>query len=312
MPKEEACQKKKQHTKGIRLLIMITIVVVLAIAIYIGIRLGYSLPKGQVFRLWFSRTLPITLLLMFQGLVLIWLCVLSWLIKQKYQKSLGKRIGLWFVGILLIFILAVGMLIHMLTNDYSEYFNGDGTVIIKSFVWLDKPRFYLYQEENFLVLRYIRDADGLDDIDTSISEVEYRRKKQEEFEKNTKCQNEKKEEPKQDSKIYQNPQEDERNRKIEEGYQKVYEAYLKDKNSEYKKDYNAKGYSYIIVYEDETQIRYFMYDREDEQGKKAQYVYFQNEKNEDGSWSPVDSEILDMYQYDYATKEVEDLKKTSW
>lgn len=55
--------------------------------------------------------------------------------------------------------MALGMLLHML-NDDSEHYNGDGTVIIKSPVWLDDPEFYLYQEENFLTLRYLRDADG--------------------------------------------------------------------------------------------------------------------------------------------------------
>lgn len=35
-------------------------------------------------------------------------------------------------------------------------------------------------------------------------------------------------------------------------------------------------------------------------------------KSTDGSWSMMDAEILDMYQYDYESKEVKDLQKTSW
>lgn len=305
MKNEQARQKKKQM-KGIRLLAIATIIVVIAVGIYIGIIEGYSLPQGQAFRLWFSRTLPIALLLILQCFLIVWLCILSYYIKRRFKKSLGKRIGLWVIGIALFFIMAVGILFLML-NENSEHYNEDGTVIIKSPVWLDKPKFYLYQEENFLTLRYLRDADGLDDNDIRISAEEYDRKKQEEFKKNRKHLEKEKQQARKDNKIYYDAQEDERNRKIEEGYQKIYDTYLKDENSEYKKDYNAKGYSYIVVYEDETQIRYVMYDRDDEQEKKAQYVYFRNEKNSDGSWSPMESEILDMFEYDYESKEVKDL-----
>ncbi len=103
-----------------------------------------------------------------------------------------------------------------------------------------------------------------------------------------------------------------RNKRIDEGYQKIYETFLKADGDQYKKDYNAKGNSYIIICEDETQIRYLMYDRDDDHGTKAQYVYFQNKKDPDGSWSPMNSEILDMYQYDYESKEVNDLEKNGW
>jgi hypothetical protein len=39
---------------------------------------------------------------------------------------------------------------------------------------------------------------------------------------------------------------------------------------------------------------------------------YKNIKSTDGSWSMMDAEILDMYQYDYESKEVKDLQKTSW
>ncbi len=73
-----------------------------------------------------------------------------------------------------------------------------------------------------------------------------------------------------------------------------------------------KEHSYIVTYEDETQIRYLMYDRDNQEGTKTQYVYYKNIKSTDGSWSMMDAEILDMYQYDYESKEVKDLQKTSW
>ena len=51
---------------------------------------------------------------------------------------------------------------------------------------------------------------------------------------------------------------------------------------------------------------------DNQEGTKTQYVYYKNIKSTDGSWSMMDAEILDMYQYDYESKEVKDLQKTSW
>ena len=113
--------------------------------------------------------------------------------------------------------------------------------------------------------------------------------------------------------LYTSSQQDlEKTKKIDEGYLKIYQTYIKDTDAEYRKDYNAKGYSYIVTYEDETQIRYLMYDRDNQEGTKAQYVYYKSIKSTDGSWSMMDAEIIDMYQYDYESKEVKDLQQTSW
>lgn len=112
--------------------------------------------------------------------------------------------------------------------------------------------------------------------------------------------------------ICKSQQDSKKIKKIDEGYQKIYQTYIKETDAEYRKDYNAKGYSYIVTYEDETQIRYLMYDRDNQEGTKTQYVYYKNIKSTDGSWSMMDAEILDMYQYDYESKEVKDLQKTSW
>lgn len=81
-------------------------------------------------------------------------------------------------------------------------------------------------------------------------------------------------------------------KKIDEGYQKIYQTYIKETDAEYRKDYNAKGYSYIITYEDETQVRYLMYDRDNQEGKKAQYVYYKSTKSTDGSWNMMDADII--------------------
>ena len=277
-----------------KILVAATMITAIVSLIYMGIKIGYPLSDGEIFRLWFIRTVPIILLLILQCLNVIWTCVLSGIIKMNKKKSLLKRILLWVVGIIVVLAMALGIFVNML-NDDSEHYNSNGTVIVKTPVWLDEPSYRLYKEKNILVLQFLRSADGIEDIDASITQQEYMDKKYGDLEKELEHQDENK-----------------KVKKIEEGYLKIYETYIKDTDEEYRKDYYAKGYSYIVTYEDETQIRYLMYDRDNQEGTKAQYVYYKNIKNTDGSWSMMDAEILDMYQYDYESKEVKDLHKTSW
>ena len=277
-----------------KILVAATMITAIVSLIYMGIKIGYPLSDGESFRLWFIRTVPIILLLILQCLNVIWTCVLSGIIKMNKKKSLLKRILLWVVGIIVVLAMALGIFVNML-NDDSEHYNSNGTVIVKTPVWLDEPSYRLYKEKNILVLQFLRSADGIEDIDASITQQEYMAKKYGDLEKELEHQDENK-----------------KAKKIEEGYLKIYETDIKDTDEEYRKDYNAKGYSYIVTYEDETQIRYLMYDRDNQEGTKAQYVYYKNIKNTDGSWSMMDAEILDMYQYDYESKEVKDLQKTSW
>ena len=277
-----------------KILVAATMITAIVSLIYMGIKIGYPLSDGEIFRLWFIRTVPIILLLILQCLNVIWTCVLSGIIKMNKKKSLLKRILLWVVGIIVVLAMALGIFVNML-NDDSEHYNSNGTVIVKTPVWLDEPSYRLYKEKNILVLQFLRSADGIEDIDASITQQEYMDKKYGDLEKELEHQDENK-----------------KVKKIEEGYLKIYETYIKDTDEEYRKDYNAKGYSYIVTYEDETQIRYLMYDRDNQEGTKAQYVYYKNIKNTDGSWSMMDAEILDMYPYDYESKEVKDLHKTSW
>ncbi len=290
----EPLETEHKMSFKMKTLVAATMITVIVSLIYTGIKIGYPLSDGEIFRLWFVRTVPIMLLFTLLCLNIIWTCVISGIIKTNKKKSLLKRILLWIVGLIVVLAMALGIFMNML-NDDSEHDNRNGTVTVKTPVWLDKPSYRLYKEENILVLQFLRNADGIDDIDASITQQEYIDKKYGDLEKELEYQDE-------DIKI----------KKIEEGYLKIYQTYIKDTDKEYRKDYNAKGYSYIVTYEDETEIRYLMYHRDEQEGTKAQYVYYKNIKNADGSWSMMNAEILDMYQYDYESKEVKDLQKTSW
>ena len=222
---------------------------------------------------------------------------------------------MWIVGIIVVLAMALGIFVNML-NDDSEYYNDNGTVIVKNPVWLDKPSFKLYKEENILVLKFLRDSDGINDIDPSITQQEYIdkyiSKNYGDLENKPEHEDNDKIESSQNDLTIESQQYSKKIKKIDEGYQKIYQTYIKETDAEYRKDYNAKGYSYIITYEDETQVRYLMYDRDNQEGTKAQYVYYKSTKSTDGSWNMMDADILAMYQYDYESKEAANLEKTSW
>ena len=280
----EQLETKNKMPFTMKTLVVATVVTIIVSLIYTGIKIGYPLSNGEIFRLWFIRTVPIILLLILLCLNVIWTCVLSRIIKKNKKKSLLKRILLWVVGIVVVLAMALGIFVTML-NDESEYYNSNGTVIVKTPVWLDKPSFGLYRVENILVLQFLRNADGIEENKNESSLNDMTIESQQDLEKT---------------------------KKIDEGYLKIYQTYIKDTDAEYRKDYNAKANSYIVTYEDETQIRYLTYDRDNPEGTKAQYVYYKNIKSTDGSWSMMEAEILDMYQYDYESKEVKDLQQTSW
>lgn len=311
----EQIETKNKISFKIKTLVATTMITIIVSIVYIGIKIGYPLSNGEIFRLWFIRTVPIILLLTLLCLNVIWTCVLSRLIKMNKKKSLLKRIFLYVVGLIIVLAMSLGIFINML-NDDSEHYNNNGTVIVKTPVWLDKPSYRLYKEENIFVLRFLRDADGIYDIDTSITQQEYIDKcidkEYGDSEKKTEYQDDNKNESNQNDIITESQQDTEKIKKIDEGYQKIYQNYIKETDAEYKKDYNAKGYSYIVTYEDEKQVRYLMFDRDNQEGTKAQYVYYKSIKSADGSCNMMDAENLDMYQYDYESKKVIDLEKTSW
>ena len=311
----EQLETENKMSFKMKALVVVTMITIIVSLIYTGIKIGYPLSNGEIFRLWFIRTVPIIQFLILQCLNIIWTCVLSRTIKKNKKKSLLKRIFLWAVGIIVVLTMALGIFVTMLNED-SEHYNSNGTVIVKTPVWLDKPSYRLYKEENILVLRFLRNADGIDDINASTTQQEYIdkyiAKKYGYLEKKSEHQDDDKNESRQNDMTIESQQDSKKIKKIAEGYQKIYQTYIKETDAEYRKDYNAKGYSYIVTYEDETQIRYLMYDRDNQEGTKTQYVYYKNIKSTDGSWSMMDAEILDMYQYDYESKEVKVLQKTSW
>ena len=82
--------------------------------------------------------------------------------------------------------------------------------------------------------------------------------------------------------------------RIKKGYRTIYDTCFQKEGYSFTEDYDAKGNSRAILKEDETSIEYLVYDRESQNGLCGLYVYYRAPRAADGSWSPMDAEILDM------------------
>lgn len=96
------------------------------------------------------------------------------------------------------------------------------------------------------------------------------------------------------------------------GYRAIYDSNFKDKNYDFTEEYDAKGNLRVILYEDNSIVRYLVYDRESNNGKCGIYVYYESKKAEDGSWSVTNANIIDMYAYVYNSSDVVSSGKTHW
>lgn len=100
--------------------------------------------------------------------------------------------------------------------------------------------------------------------------------------------------------------------KIKKGYRTIYDTCFQEEGYSFTEDYDAKGNSRAILKEDENSVEYLVYDRESQNGLCGLYVYYRAPRAADGSWSPMDAEILEIYAYVYAGDSVISSGKTGW
>ena len=100
--------------------------------------------------------------------------------------------------------------------------------------------------------------------------------------------------------------------KIYCGYRTIYQQYFSNEGYDFRISYNANGDSKIILKDNEEMVEFLAYDRLSENEKCEVYVLYRAEKNADGSWYISEAEILDIFAYSMATKDVVSSGKTSW
>lgn len=103
------------------------------------------------------------------------------------------------------------------------------------------------------------------------------------------------------------------NDRINDGLVAVFtEEFASKQGYKYETSWSAKGEAGAVVYEDEAKVRFLRYDRQSDNEKCCLYVYYQAEKEEDGSYSPSDAKILDMYAYVIDSGEVISSGRRAW
>ena len=96
------------------------------------------------------------------------------------------------------------------------------------------------------------------------------------------------------------------------GYQAIYKTFFEDKGKSFIEDYDAKGHSTVILFENLDLIEYLVYDRDSKNGNCGIFVYYKNEKQSDGSWSLQEAQILDFFAYEYNSGKVIKGEKKGW
>ena len=94
----------------------------------------------------------------------------------------------------------------------------------------------------------------------------------------------------------------------EEAYEKIFDEYFKDEKYIYEIDYNAKGYSRLKVYEDETCIEFLMYDEASGEENIKYFVHYSFPKDESGVWDSLVADVVATYKYDTESQTAERLQ----
>lgn len=281
---------------------------------YIGVvQYGIFLTTGESFCVWFRWDVPVICVLLMQLFLIIWTIIVSSNVKKIFPVICNVLV--WVAGVLMYLLLGLALLATIIQGDgWSEIDNGDGTIIVKEAIWLGGAKYELFQKKNLFIRVYLRDASSSDDIDSSITQEEYERielaKEEalyEAYQDAAELSEDETEDYSQDELVYVYE-----NAEVQAGYESIYQKCIETSDTMYQEDYNAKGYTRIVIYEDSSIIKYLVYDGYFENNSYIRYVYYQNAKDEDGSGSPVDAEILNMYYYILETEKVEDTGKTSW
>ena len=66
------------------------------------------------------------------------------------------------------------------------------------------------------------------------------------------------------------------------------------------------------IHESNSDIAYLQYDRDSKNGNCGLYVVFKAIKSLDGRWSPYDTQMQNIYAYEYNTGTIVKSDKASW
>lgn len=115
-----------------------------------------------------------------------------------------------------------------------------------------------------------------------------------------------------DSATSQESSQDSESEQIREGALEIFDQYFAAEGSTFQEGYTAKGDTYFVLNENDSDITYLQYDRDSQNGNCGLYVLFKASKSSDGSWSPSDAQMQNTYAYEYSTGAIVESGKTDW
>lgn len=281
---------------------------------FFGITKGY-LPNQWLLQTW---VYVICAAMPFVWMITIVLAGISW--NRRHIPSVrraGGRIVLRVLYILLFgfIILSLGFLDFLfILGRYPVKQNDNGTYTECVDDGHTSFDYYLYQAEGLFFLRYLRPMTDSKDMDPTISESEWYRR--EWYRRMDSANNidigSDTAESAEHSGAFDTTSQDSELEQIRNGALKIFDQYFAAKGSTFRESYTAKGDTYFILNESNSDITYLQYDKDSQNGDCGLYVLFKAPKKSDGSWSPSDAQIQNTYAYQYSTETIAESGKIDW
>lgn len=245
----------------------------------------HTVPDGLVLRVWYQKIVFVLIMVwqIFLVVLTVWISVkVLGVVESKAARYIG-RFGVWISSIFLGLVWII-----KLFGMETEYGNDNGTITVAHSDFWEETEYSLWEKESFLYRRYLRQSAGRNDINPDQTMKQFLREKYPQ----------------------QYDDQDNRQTKPAEGYASAPEEAVAPVDSQYTA--NKQNDGLVAIYEVlsdakiNSENEYRFETSFSSHGEPQAVVY------EDGSYSPTDARILDMYAYVVDTGQVVLSGKKAW
>lgn len=291
------------------------IICAIALAVLTGVFLLvlYTVPEGLVLQSWVMKVGIIGIIL-WQAWI-IWAAYL--LCTRVFSNSLtraAKYTGRAFsviLSITAVAVLAVLCFAFMVLSD-TDTDNGNGTITVADSGFLQETKYSLWKKEGILYRRYLRESAGGEDIDPSMT-MFLREHYPERYEKKEQIKEQEQEAPQVIPKEPDSYDYEVEFLGIADGMTAIYHEIADDNPGYgYHAGMTAKGVPKAVCYEDDEIVRFLIYDCVSENNQCFLYVYYESDKESDGTYNLSGDRILDRFAYVIDERKVVSAGITSW
>lgn len=275
----------------------------------------YTVPEGLVLQSWVMKVGSIGILL-WQAWI-IWAAYL--LCTRVFSSSLtraAKYTGRAFSVILsaaVVAVLAVLCFAFMVLSD-TDTDNGNGTITVADSGFLQETKYSLWKKEGILYRRYLRESAGGEDIDPSMTKTMFLREHYpKRYEKKEQAQQPEPEAPQVIPKEPDSYDDEVEFLGIADGMTAIYHETADDTlGYGYRAGMTAKGEPKAVFYEDDQIVHFLIYDCVSGNNECLLYVYYEFDKESDGTYNLSGDRILDRFAYVIDEGKVVSAGITSW